>query len=39
MDFSFIQSASAAGMIINPDGSYTAADIIRVGVSLVVLVA
>jgi hypothetical protein len=39
MDFSFIQSASAAGSIIDPSGSYTPADIIRVGVSLVVLVA
>ena len=39
MDFSFIQSASAAGAIIDPSGSYTPADIIRVGVSLVVLVA
>jgi hypothetical protein len=39
MDFSFIQSASAAGSLIDPSGSYTPADIIRVGVSLVVLVA
>jgi hypothetical protein len=39
MDFSFIQSASAAGPILDPSGSYTPADIIRVGVSLVVLVA
>lgn len=38
MDFSFIQSASAAS-IIDPSGSYTPADIIRTGVSLVVLVA
>ncbi len=39
MDFSFIQSVAAAGPILDPSGSYTAADIIRVGVSLVVLVA
>ena len=39
MDFSFIQSASAAGSLIDASGSYTPADIIRVGVSLVVLVA
>lgn len=39
MDFSFIQSASAAGAVIDPSWSYSAADIIRVGVSLVVLVA
>ncbi len=30
MDFSFIQSASAAGAMIDPAGNYTAADIIRV---------
>lgn len=39
MDFSFVQSASAAGAIIDPSGNYSAADIIRVWVSLVVLVA
>lgn len=39
MDFSFIQSASAAGSIIDPSWSYSAADILRVWVSLVVLVA
>ena len=39
MDFSFVQSVSAAGAVIDPSGSYSAADIIRVGVSLVVLVA
>ena len=39
MDFSFIQSASAASSIIDASGSYTPADLIRVGVSLVVLVA
>lgn len=39
MDFSFIQSASAAGAMIDPAGNYTAADIIRVWVSIVVLVA
>ena len=37
MDFSFVQSVSAAGAVIDPSGSYSAADIIRVGVSLVVL--
>lgn len=39
MDFSFVQSAAAAGAIIDPSGNYSAADIIRVWVSLVVLVA
>ncbi len=39
MDFNFIQSASAAGSLIESSGAYTPADIIRVGVSLVVLVA
>ena len=39
MTFEFIQTASAAGAIIDSNGSYTPADIIRVWVSLVVLVA
>ncbi len=39
MEFSFIQTVSAAGSIIESSGSYTPADIIRVWVSLVVLVA
>jgi hypothetical protein len=30
MDFSFVQSAAAAGAIIDPSGNYSAADIIRV---------
>ena len=39
MTFEFIQTASAASAIIDSSGSYTPADIIRVGVSLIVLVA
>ncbi|MBX9809036.1 hypothetical protein K2X92_01450 [Candidatus Gracilibacteria bacterium] len=42
MTFEFltiVPSAAAAGAIIDSSGSYTPADIIRVGVSLVVLVA
>ncbi len=39
MEFSFIQTASAAGSIMESSGSYSPADIIRVWVSLVVLVA
>ncbi len=39
MTFEFIQAASAASPIMDGSGSYTPADIIRVGVSLVVLVA
>jgi hypothetical protein len=35
----FYESALAAGAIIDSSGSYTPADIIRVGVSLIVLVA
>lgn len=39
MDISFIPSVQAAGSIIDPSASYTASDIIRTGISLIVLVA
>lgn len=39
MDISFIPVAQAAGSIIDTSSNYSARDIIRVGVSLVVLVA
>jgi uncharacterized sodium:solute symporter family permease YidK len=39
MDISFIPAVQAAGSIIDTNSSYNARDIIRVGVSLIVLVA
>ena len=38
-EFNIIPTVEAASAIIDSSGSYTPADIIRVGVSLVVLVA
>jgi len=39
MDISFIPTVQAAGSVMDTNASYSASDIIRVGVSLVVLVA
>jgi hypothetical protein len=39
MDISFIPSVQAAGSIIDPGAAYSASDIIRTGISLIVLVA
>lgn len=39
ISFTFIPVATAAGSVLNSSDAYTASDIIRVGVSLVVLVA
>jgi Type IV secretion system pilin len=39
ISFAFIPVADAAGSVLDANASYTASDIIRVGVSLVVLVA
>lgn len=38
MDISFIPTVSAAGSVLDSSASYTASDIIRVAISLIVLV-
>jgi hypothetical protein len=38
MDISFIPTVSAAGAVLDSNAAYTASDIIRVAISLIVLV-